>query len=65
MMKTITVEIAVSRRVGQTIFVASERTCWRNVKGLVLEAITCSRLNGPQTSKLARRELRALHKGIG
>jgi hypothetical protein len=38
-MKTMTVEMAVSRRVGQTIFEASERTCWRNVKGLVLEAI--------------------------
>jgi hypothetical protein len=43
MMKTIAVEIIVSRRVGQVTFDVSERTCCRNVNGLVLDAIDCSR----------------------
>ena len=43
MMNTIMVEIIVSRRVGQVTFAVSERTCCRNVKGLVFDAIDCSR----------------------
>src|SRR5690606_35705278 len=35
MMKTITVVMIVSRRVGQVTFEVSERTCWRNSSGLV------------------------------
>ena len=36
---TITVEIDVSRRVGQVTFAVSARTCFKKVMGLVLEAI--------------------------
>ncbi|MEH2514067.1 hypothetical protein V1291_005421 [Nitrobacteraceae bacterium AZCC 1564] len=39
MMKTITVVIMVSRRVGQTTLAVSERTSCRNLNGLV--AIVC------------------------
>jgi hypothetical protein len=46
MMNTIAVEIMVSRRVGQVTFDVSERTCCRNVNGLVLDAIDCSRRIG-------------------
>src|SRR5690606_6024359 len=35
MMKTITVVMIVSRRVGQVTFEVSARTCWRNSSGLV------------------------------
>ena len=42
MTTTMTVEIAVSRRLGQTTFAASARTCWRNAKGLDLSAINRS-----------------------
>ena len=34
----ITVVTPVSRRVGQTTFAISARTCWRKVKGFVLDA---------------------------
>ena len=40
------VDTTVSRRDGQTTFAVSERTCWRNVKGLVFEAIIFPRLYG-------------------
>jgi hypothetical protein len=46
MTSTIAVEIVVSRRDGQVIFDASERTCRKNVIGLVLDAIYCPRNYG-------------------
>ena len=57
MTSTMTVEMAVSRRLGQTTFAASARTCWRNVKGLVLSAT--KKLTGYRHAKLfpARRAL--------
>ena len=39
---TMTVEIMVSRRLGQTTLAVSARTCWRNVRGLVLSAMKIS-----------------------
>jgi hypothetical protein len=44
--RTIAVEIIVSRRDGQWIFDASDRTWRRNVTGLVLDAIDCPRNYG-------------------
>ena len=44
--RTMIVDTTVSRRDGQTTFAVSERTCWRNVKGLVFEAIIFPRLYG-------------------
>jgi hypothetical protein len=46
MTKTMAVVIAVSRRVGQVTFDVSERTCWKNVKGLVLAAMTLTPVAG-------------------
>ena len=46
MIRTITVEIIVSRREGQVIFAVSERTCCRNANGFVLDAIDCPRNYG-------------------
>jgi hypothetical protein len=49
MITTMTVEMAVSRRLGHTTFAVSARTCWRNVKGLNLSAIKRSCMNGART----------------
>ncbi len=43
---TISVEIVVSRRVGHVTFDVSARTCCRNVKGFVFDAIYCPRIYG-------------------
>jgi hypothetical protein len=39
MMKTMTVVIPVSRRLGQVTLATSARTCWKNANGLVLAAM--------------------------
>jgi hypothetical protein len=40
MTRTIAVEIIVSRRDGHVTFAVSARTCWRNVNGFVLDAMS-------------------------
>jgi hypothetical protein len=44
--RTMIVEIEVSRRDGHLTFAVSERTCWMNVNGFVLDAIVYPRLYG-------------------
>src|SRR6056297_1033119 len=65
MMKTMTEVIPTSRRLGQTTFETSERTCWTNWSGLVLAMVLPLWRRGADTPGRGGVQDRVLRSGPG